>query len=300
MSTIATLVDDDLLVATLRKGLYALAACTVIGTAAYMGYRAAEPDTKHLLHHRHPESNEQIEKVLESLRLDDEKLRNIMHFLEQEMDAGLSPATHKNAVVKMFPTYVRNVANGAENAEVLALDLGGTNFRVLYVGLVPGQEPNVKSKIFVIPQSIMLGEGVNLFRHLADCLLDFLKAEGLVQNNKRYSLGFTFSFPCKQEGLASARLSTWTKGFTCPGVVNQDVVKMLQNAIDEKNINVQCVALINDTVGTMMTAAYRESDTYIGLILGTGTNACYMEKLDRVGTWNGDYNEPQQVIINME
>lgn len=73
-----------------------------------------------------------------------------------------------------------------------------------------------------------------LFRHLADCLLDFLKAEDLVKQGIRYPLGFTFSFPCKQEGLASARLSTWTKGFTCAGVVNQDVVKMLQNAIDEK------------------------------------------------------------------
>ena len=60
MSTIATLIDDDLLISTLRKGVYALAACTVIGTAAYIGYRAAEPDTKHLLHHRHPESNEQV------------------------------------------------------------------------------------------------------------------------------------------------------------------------------------------------------------------------------------------------
>ena len=60
MSTFATVLDDDILVSTLRKGVYALAACTVIGAAAYMGYRAAEPDTKHLLHHRHPESNEQV------------------------------------------------------------------------------------------------------------------------------------------------------------------------------------------------------------------------------------------------
>ena len=50
----------------------------------------------------------------------------------------------------------------------------------------------------------------------------------------KVSLGFTFSFPCKQEGLASARLSVWTKGFSCSGVVNEDVVKLLQEAIDEK------------------------------------------------------------------
>ncbi len=49
-------------------------------------------------------------------------------------------------------------------------------------------------------------------------------------------LGFTFSFPCKQESLASARLSEWTKGFSCSGVVNEDVVQLLQEAINEKVI----------------------------------------------------------------
>jgi hexokinase len=49
-------------------------------------------------------------------------------------------------------------------------------------------------------------------------------------------IGFTFSFPCKQEGLASARLTAWTKGFSCAGVVNEDVVKLLQEAIMEKVI----------------------------------------------------------------
>ena len=49
-----------------------------------------------------------------------------------------------------------------------------------------------------------------------------------------FHIGFTFSFPCKQEGLASARLTAWTKGFKCSGVVNEDVVKLLQDAIDEK------------------------------------------------------------------
>jgi len=63
-----------------------------------------------------------------------------------------------------------------------------------------------------------------------------MRKEGLNKPNVRYPLGFTFSFPCRQEGLASARLSTWTKGFTCSGVVNEDVVKLLQTAIDEKVI----------------------------------------------------------------
>ena len=98
------------------------------------------------------------------MRLDDEKLRQIMQLLEQEMESGLSPATHKNADVKMFPTYVRNIADGSETGQVLALDLGGTNFRVLLVTLLPQQRVDLTSKIFVIPQSIMLVEGTNVSR----------------------------------------------------------------------------------------------------------------------------------------
>lgn len=34
------------------------------------------------------------------------------------------------------------------------------------------------------------------------------------------------------------------------------------------------------------------------LLIGTGTNACYIEKLENVGLWDGDYNEPKQVLQN--
>jgi hexokinase len=35
-------------------------------------------------------------------------------------------------------------------------------------------------------------------------------------------LGFTFSFPCEQEGLAKAKLVKWTKGFHCTGKKTAD------------------------------------------------------------------------------
>jgi hypothetical protein len=68
MSALTTIIQDDILAATLQRGLYALAACTVIGTAAYIGYRAAEPGSKHILNHRHPESNEQVRN--KNIRID--------------------------------------------------------------------------------------------------------------------------------------------------------------------------------------------------------------------------------------
>ena len=52
-------------------------------------------------------------------------------------------------------------------------------------------------------------------------------------------LGFTFSFPCKQEGLDKARLVTWTKGFKCEGVEGEDIVRLLHEAAIRRVSNVQ-------------------------------------------------------------
>jgi hexokinase len=49
-----------------------------------------------------------------------------------------------------------------------------------------------------------------------------------------------------------------------------------------------------------MASAYNDQNTRIGLILGTGSNACYVENLDNVKTWTEDRNDPKQVLINME
>lgn len=45
---------------------------------------------------------------------------------------------------------------------------------------------------------------------------------------EKLPLGFTFSFPCSQEGLTKARLAIWTKGFKCAGVEGEDVVQLLR------------------------------------------------------------------------
>jgi len=41
---------------------------------------------------------------------------------------------------------------------------------------------------------------------------------------------------------------------------------------------------------------YQQVMTLSCLTVGTGTNACYLEKLDRVQRWTGSNAEPRQVI----
>lgn len=62
-----------------------------------------------------------------------------------------------------------------------------------------------------------------------------------------------------------------------------------------KDIDIDVVAILNDTTGTLMACAFKENSCLVwpldsaimnlqaGIIVGTGTNACYMEKLSRIG-----------------
>lgn len=49
----------------------------------------------------------------------------------------------------------------SEKGKFLALDLGGTNFRVLMVEL-NGKDVEIQSKTYLIPQRIMLGTGTQV------------------------------------------------------------------------------------------------------------------------------------------
>jgi hexokinase len=67
-----------------------------------------------------------------------------------------------------------------------------------------------------------------------------------------------------------------------------------------KDIKVKVQVLINDTVGTLMSTAYYDRKTAVGLILGTGTNACYIENVDRIGTLDNYHQDHKSMIVNCE
>ena len=64
MHFIGTIFDNELSASILQKGFYAFAAFGIIGTAAYLGYRAAESESKHILCIRYPELNEKVKESI--------------------------------------------------------------------------------------------------------------------------------------------------------------------------------------------------------------------------------------------
>ncbi|XP_011506332.1 PREDICTED: hexokinase type 2-like isoform X1 [Ceratosolen solmsi marchali] len=242
----------------------------------------------------------EIRDVCKDLILTDEQLQLVMDRFICEVNRGLSRETHNEAIVKCYTTYVQDLPMGTEKGNFLALDLGGTNFRVLLITL-NGQNFDMKSKIYAIPQSLMLGTGKQLFDHIAQCLALFVK--DLKLEKEVLPLGFTFSFPLTQQGLTKGLLARWTKGFNCSGVVNEDVVSLLEEAIARRNdVKIDVCAILNDTTGTLMSCAWKNKNCRIGLIVGTGSNACYVEKTENVDcAIPGRYDpEKTHMLINTE
>ena len=172
--------------------------------------------------------------------------------------------------------------------------------------------------LFIIISFILLeGSGDALFDHIAECLADFVHSREI--QNEVLPLGFTFSFPCEQEGLAKAKLVQWTKGFSCSGnldlllkveklytsflgVEGEDVVILLQKAIERRgDVKIEVCAILNDTTGCLMSSAWRDDRCRVGLILGTGTNACYLEEIQDIHTINRDeFTGQKHMVINTE
>ncbi|CAN6456783.1 unnamed protein product [Victoria cruziana] len=154
-----------------------------------------------------------------------EQLRLLADDMVAEMHAGL--VTEDGNLLKMIISYVDNLPTGDEKGLYYALDLGGTNFRVLRVQL-GGRESRVVKREFEevsIPPALMVGSSEELFDFIAEALAKFVAKEGEdfdIQSGRQRELGFTFSFPVEQTSIASGTLIKWTKGFSIDETVSND------------------------------------------------------------------------------
>ncbi|XP_029121025.1 hexokinase-1 isoform X3 [Elaeis guineensis] len=231
------------------------------------------------------------------------KLRQVADAMTVEMLAGL--ASEGGSKLKMLISYVDNLPKGDETGLFYALDLGGTNFRVLRVQL-GGKGGRVVKQEFEevsIPPNLMVGSSSELFDFIAAALAKFVASEGEefhLPVGRQRELGFTFSFPVKQTSISSGTLIKWTKGFAINGTVGEDVVAELTKAIERQGLDMRVTALVNDTIGTLAGGRYYDNDVVAAVILGTGTNAAYVEHAQAIPKWHGLLPKSGKMVINME
>ncbi|KAG2013453.1 hexokinase [Coprinopsis cinerea AmutBmut pab1-1] len=227
-----------------------------------------------------------------------------------EMEQGLGAYGKPMA---MIPSFVTGVPNGKETGTFLALDLGGTNLRVCEVVLNGDQTFSLVQQKYKVSDTLKTGDASALFDYIADSVDAFLTTHATTNYSSPKGvpadaapdsvyLGFTFSFPVEQTALGSGKILTWTKGFSAKNAVGNDVVQLLQNAFDRKHMHVKCIALVNDTVGTLLTRAYISGGSLVGAIFGTGTNGAYVEELSKIKKLDGKKADSPDghMVINCE
>ncbi|KAG8377915.1 hypothetical protein BUALT_Bualt08G0083200 [Buddleja alternifolia] len=230
-------------------------------------------------------------------------LRHVADAMTADMRAGLQ--ADGGSDLKMILSYVDALPTGNEKGLFYALDLGGTNFRVLRVQL-GGKDERVIATEFEqvsIPQDLMFGTSEELFDFIASGLAKFaLKEAGKfhLPKGRTRELGFTFSFPVKQTSIDSGILIKWTKGFAVSGTAGKDVVACLNEAMIRQGLNMRVSALVNDAVGTLAGAQYWDDDVMVAVILGTGTNACYVECVGAIPKLNSPPSTSAKTIVSTE
>ena len=233
------------------------------------------------------ELEKELDRLDESFWVSGNKLKEIAERFCQELGEGLAKH-HQN--IAMHQTWVHHLPSGNEKGTFLTLDLGGTNLRVCQITL-HGHEKEGKEKTelnqkqYKVPEELKRGNADGLWDFIAQELEDFVKSKGLINmytKDKPMPLGFTFSYPATQARIDHAVLKTWTKGFDISDVEGHDVAKQLREKIEEKNLPIELICVINDTVGAMVASAYNDPKTIMGAIFGTGCNAAYMANLSSI------------------
>ncbi|KZV71425.1 hypothetical protein PENSPDRAFT_605978 [Peniophora sp. CONT] len=229
-----------------------------------------------------------LDDIEHSFYLGEDALKTISKQFLEDFHHGLS---EYGQAMAMIPTFVKGVPDGTETGTFLALDLGGTNLRVCRVDLHGDKTFSLTQQKYKVSDALKNGEVTTLFDYMADSVDAFLTENTSTSSptdpaaptdSSVLPLGLTFSFPVEQTALDEGFLLTWTKGFAAKNAIGKDVVKLLQNAFDRKHLHVKCVALVNDTVGALLSRAYTAGGCTLGAIFGTGTNGAYVEKVENL------------------
>ena len=223
-------------------------------------------------------NKEQFKEIMAEFTIDTDRLREIAASFRRDLQVGLEDVSQSS--MRMLKSYV-GLPSGNEKGEYIALDFGGTNVRVSKIRLDGGGKYEIVKRVG--RPLVVAGEYDYICKDAtAEQMFDFI-AELIDEaidgdRAKKYYLGHTFSFPSTQSNINNARLIIWTKEFATQGVEGEVANDLLAEALKRRGAdNVEPVAVLNDTVAVLLSAAYKTPDIFIGSIYATGHNTCYLE-----------------------
>lgn len=189
----------------------------------------------------------------------------------KEMQRGLEGRKSSLAMIPTFITAGKPVPAGRR---VIIVDAGGTNLRVATAVFDENGSPSIENfSNYQMPGSQREVGKDEFFDLFAGYLLP---VAGLSD-----AVGLCFSYAAEITPDGDGRLLTWTKEIKAPEVIGEPIGKNIAARLEARGFRPK-FTLLNDTVATLLAGkslgGSDRYDSYIGFILGTGTNTSYMEK----------------------
>ncbi len=211
-----------------------------------------------------------------------------------EMEKGLAG---RDSSLAMLPTYIEMERELPRNRPVIVMDAGGTNFRVATVTFKDQGDPEIADfRVFPMPGIKKEVSRQQFFGTMAGYVADII--------SKSESVGFCFSYPIEMFPSKDGRVLHFSKEIKAPEVVGQMIGAGLNEAIVQSTASdAKRMVLLNDTVATLLAGRGQVGgplfDSYIGFILGTGTNTAYVEHNSNI-TKAPDLDPTKSQIVNVE
>jgi hexokinase len=211
---------------------------------------------------------------------------------KSDMDKGLAG---RKSSLAMIPTYIAADKPLPLNKPVIAIDAGGTNLRVAVIKF----DADGKSKIshhntYEMPGSKRKIGKDSFFNRLVEYILPIAK--------KADSIGFCFSYKAEISPDCDGKLVKWSKEMKAPEVVGEYIGANIKERLEKLGFHHKII-LLNDSVATLLAGKsfdpIRHYDTFVGFILGTGTNTAYIEQNNKI-LKRADLDLSENQAINVE
>ena len=224
-----------------------------------------------------------------------EEMAPIEEAFMKHMTLGLAG---KGGSLPMIPAYLSTDAMPDGEQKVIVMDAGGTNLRVSVLKLQSGEKPEVLAHA----KQPMPGHNGTITR---EAFFDEMAKAVAPYADQSDRIGFCFSFPCVIRSDLDGEILYMDKEISVSGIEGALVGEGLREGL--RRLNAKCdhqIVILNDTVAALLGAlAEHPSDCFsgfIGMILGTGTNCCYVEKNENIVKNEVLCGKQGHSIINME
>lgn len=195
--------------------------------------------------------------------------KEVDNFINQIIDKF----NKKTSSLGMLNSYIHVEKNPTGNKKIIVIDAGGTNLRVSKIYIDSENRVNIDDFIKVTMPGVDFEVSLDEFyTYIAKQVIPF--------DSYSNNIGFCFSYPVELLDSTEGKILRMCKEIKAPQIVGSLVCENLNKKIVELGGRSKNIKLLNDSTATLLAGLTKKNDkygSYIGYILGTGSNSCYIK-----------------------